>query len=239
MPAYSSVPVPVPVVPGVYLKSPVGLSKALMILLGVVGLTDLFAVFTGFNSLGVVNRLKDDPFTVPDADIESADVLYGAAGIGQTAAMVAAIVLFLCWFWRTRTNAEVFEPAGHARSRGWAIGGWFIPFGCFWIPRGIAGDIWRASAVDEQSRKEKLLNMWWGLWVATTALGWIASRQYARAESLDAVHSALVSVLVTDALDIAAVIAAILFVRRLTAMQTAKALAGPSTPPFVPNLPAL
>ncbi|MEU7178625.1 MULTISPECIES: DUF4328 domain-containing protein [Streptomyces] len=225
-------------VPRAVLRSPVGLAKAVSILLAVVVVTDMFAVWADYQSLDMVNRLISDFDSVTGQEIDSVDMRYRLAGIVQSAALIATGVVFLVWFHRVRVNAEVFAPEYHAKKRGWTIWGWICPVVNLWFPRRIALDTWNASA-DENQRGAKLLNWWWALWLMTEFIGWAAGRQYARATTPEEIQRALGSVLVTDALDIVAAILAILFVRRLTQMQHEKALRGPSAPPFVPNLPAL
>lgn len=63
-------------------------------------------------------------------------------------ALLATATVFIVWFHRVRTNAGVFAPDLQSRGAGWAIGGWFIPIGNLWIPRGVAGDVLRASRHD-------------------------------------------------------------------------------------------
>ncbi|MER7174569.1 DUF4328 domain-containing protein [Streptomyces mesophilus] len=238
MPAYPQPSAQVPVHPGAFLKSPVGLSKALVILFGAVIAADLFAVAAGIGQLGVVGRLIDNPEAVSTADADRADALAAAAAVLQTLFRIATIVVFLCWFWRVRVNAEVFAPDGHGKARGWTIGGWFCPVVNWWFPRRIALDIWHAST-SGPARATGLVNGWWGLFTAYWVVGWLASRQFAVAETPEKIQLALGSMLFADVLSALAAIAAVLFVRRLTAMQTEKALQGPPAPPFVPNLPAL
>ncbi|MGH4029215.1 DUF4328 domain-containing protein [Actinomycetota bacterium Odt1-20B] len=221
------------------LRSPVGLGQAVSILLAVVIATDVFALWRGYQSYDVVDRLASSGFgSVTDEEIDRADTLYSLAGGAQTVALIATAVVFLVWFHRVRVNGEVFAPECHAKSRGWTIWGWFCPVVNFWFPRRIALDIWNASSA-ENRRGAAILNWWWGVWVLAWLTGRTAGRQYARAETADEIQRALGSVMVTDALDMAAAVLAIFFVRRLTSMQHEKAMRGPSTAPFVPNLPAL
>ncbi|MFF3319533.1 DUF4328 domain-containing protein [Streptomyces sp. NPDC003035] len=140
---------------------------------------------------------------------------------------VATGVVFIIWFHRLRKNAEIWAGDLQRRGPGWAIGGWFIPIGNLWIPRGIAVDIWRASRWEPYAadgrRELTLLNSWWAFWTAGTVVDWIATRLYAAADTVDAYVTAASWSLAGYALDITAAVLAILFVRRLTSMQHAKA----------------
>ncbi|MEU6883456.1 DUF4328 domain-containing protein [Streptomyces sp. NPDC046712] len=140
---------------------------------------------------------------------------------------VATGIVFIVWFHRLRRNAGVWAGDLQSRGPGWAIGGWFIPIGNLWIPRGIAVDIWRASRLAPYAADGKseltLLNSWWGFWVAGTVVDRIAARLYSNAYTADAYVTAASWSFVGYALDIAAAVLAIRFVPRLTSMQHAKA----------------
>ncbi|EPH45263.1 DUF4328 domain-containing protein [Streptomyces aurantiacus] len=231
--------------PAAWLKSPVGLARATMALLGVGMAVDVFSLVAGVGVFDVVSDLIDNGWSAGAEDrADRADSLYGLSGVLQAVGMLATAVVFICWFRRVRVNAEVFAPDGHTKARGWAVGGWFVPVVNLWFPRRIAADIWDASAPAtpdaplagppqpagwEVQPKRTLLNAWWTLWLCTGIFGQIASRQYANAEEPEAIKRAVVSLMASDVLNIAAAVVAILFVRRLTAMQDAKARTGPGT----------
>src|SRR5690349_17749082 len=67
-----------------WLRSPVGLGKAAAVALGAAVVADLFALWSGFLTYDVADRLVGDVFgAVPDADIDRADALYRVAGVLQ------------------------------------------------------------------------------------------------------------------------------------------------------------
>ncbi|MFB6621294.1 DUF4328 domain-containing protein [Streptomyces sp. NPDC056374] len=140
---------------------------------------------------------------------------------------VATGIVFIVWFHRLRKNAEVWAGDLQSRKPGWAIGGWFIPIGNLWIPRGIAVDIWRASRwspyAADGARELALLNAWWVCWAADMVLDRISAQLYKSAETADVYVTASVWTLAGYGLDVVAAVLAILFVRRLTSMQHAKA----------------
>ncbi|WP_326652108.1 MULTISPECIES: DUF4328 domain-containing protein [unclassified Streptomyces] len=214
------------------LRSPVGLSYAVVALLSFVIVADLFSVFASVNLRGVVGPLPGDRFEVfADEDLERADVLIATAGGLQSVGLLAAAVLFIIWFHRVRINAGVFAPDLQRRGPGWAIGGWFIPIGNLWIPRGVAGDIWVASRQDPYGRSkgesQAVLNAWWTAWISSLLIDRVADRQYDDAKTAEALRTAANAFIVTDLVDIVAALLAILVVRRLTRMQSVKAVRGP------------
>ncbi|MGV9879453.1 DUF4328 domain-containing protein [Streptomyces sp. NPDC003006] len=240
--AAASAPPPVPPAPaGAWLRSPVGLGRAVVVLLGVVIATDLYALWAGTVMRDVMNDLiTGDYGTDIEREAQHADVLYAQSGSVQLVALIATCVVFLVWFRRVRVNAEVFEPYIHRKTRGWTVWGWFVPVVNLWFPRRIALDIWDASGdrsvapdrtltLDASAARgpHPLINAWWTLWVANILVSRWASRVYGKAEEAEEIRSALNGMMLTDALDIAAAVLAIVFVLRLTRMQDRKARLGP------------
>ncbi|MFF4695879.1 DUF4328 domain-containing protein [Streptomyces chattanoogensis] len=216
----------VPAGPSAVLRSPVGLSQAVMLLLGLVAVADLFALWQGARSYELAGRIIANVGSVTSGEIDRADVLYRVSGYVQVAVTVATAVVFLVWFHRTRVNAEVFAPEYHAKKRAWTIWGWIVPVVNLWFPRRIAADIWNASA-DGSSRSRALLNWWWAVWIVDLLFGRLASRRYVAAETPEEIKGAIAGLMASDGFNIAAAVLAVLFVRRLTRMQHEKALRGP------------
>lgn len=211
-----------------WLSSPVGLGWAVVVLLGLVIATDLFAVWADVMLYDVLGPVVDGGITEDvERRVERAESLYTAAGVAQTAALLSTAVLFLVWFHRVRVNAEVFDPFGHRKKRGWAVGGWFVPVVNLWFPRRIALDIWDASGPWDAPRPHGLVNAWWTAWVIGLLAGRMSSTTYRRAETVAEIRQAVGQVLFADAVDIVAAVLAILFVLALTRMQDAKARSGP------------
>ncbi|WP_245769535.1 DUF4328 domain-containing protein [Streptomyces indicus] len=218
-----------PVHPGAYLKSPVGLAKALTVLFGVVIAADLLSLWAGtgvYSAAGDLAAAESVDELLGAAD--SADLLYGLTGLAQFGARIAVTVVFLVWFYRVRVNAEVFEPGTQSKGRTWAMWSWFVPFANLVVPRRAASDIWGASEPTDRRSSQGLLNSWWVFFVLTMFFERYASRAYSKAETLDEIRSSVKLLMASDVLDIAAAVLAVLFVRRLTALQTEKALRGPA-----------
>ncbi|MGW6141879.1 DUF4328 domain-containing protein [Streptomyces sp. NPDC055144] len=215
------------------LKSPVGVSMAVVVLLGVTIAIDLFALWVGFEQRSLAADFVAGHFSAgSEADADRIDSLYAAAGVAQLCALVATAVVFIVWFRRVRVNAEVFRPDGHSRSRGWASWGWFVPFVNLWAPRQVATDTWDASVPEAglipQKHSHTVINSWWSLWLLGNVIGRFAGSQYDKAEGIGEIKTATEMLMLSDALDVAAAVAAIMFVRSLTRMQNEKALGGPA-----------
>jgi hypothetical protein len=90
---------------------------------------------------------------------------------------LAAGVVFLCWLWRARVNAELINSAQHRLSRGWTTGGWICPVVNLWYPRFVVDDVWRTSRPDVQNDlstvqgipHSSLVRSWWFAWLARWA----------------------------------------------------------------------
>ncbi|MBT2507241.1 DUF4328 domain-containing protein [Streptomyces sp. ISL-98] len=230
--------------PAAVLRSPVGLSYAVMALLGAVVAADCFSFVVLAHSRGQWSDLASEGFsTVAAEEIDRSQILVVWSSMVYAPVLVATAAVFLVWFFRVRRNADVFAPDLQRRGRGWAIGTWFIPVANLWMPRGIAVDVWAASRRDpyglETAKREPklVLDLWWTAWVASLLYGRFANKRYEKAEAPADIRDALDLLIVADLLDIAAAVLAIFFVRALTRMQHLKATAGPavSTEPPLPG----
>ncbi|MFC8759567.1 DUF4328 domain-containing protein [Streptomyces sp. NPDC057193] len=202
------------------LRNPNGLSHAVVALLAG---NIAFDLFLGLMDVRVVTAAEPDPYgpeTFGPIDLNLAYSL-------SLTLYLATAVVFIVWFHRLRKNAEIWAGDLQGRKPGWAIGGWFVPLANLWIPRAVAVDIWRASRwqpyAADGGRELTLLNSWWTCWVAGTLVNWTSGQMFKRAETIEAWLDATRWSLAGYVLDIAAAVLAILFVRRLTSMQHAKA----------------
>ncbi|MET7357378.1 DUF4328 domain-containing protein [Streptomyces sp. NPDC005562] len=231
-----------------HLRSPVGLSRAVIALLAVVVAADLYSLWAGTVMRGVMDDLISGDYGAGiEREADRADTLYAASGFLQTGALLATCVVFLVWFHRVRVNAEVFEPFIHRKTRGWAVGGWFVPVANLWFPRRIALDIWDASgprsvALDRSMTLDpragavphRLLNAWWTLWVVNLLAGRWSTQSYWRAEEPHEIRDAVGNLMFSDVVDIASAVLAMVFVHRLTRLQDDKARSGPPRDPALP-----
>ncbi|MFH8980213.1 DUF4328 domain-containing protein [Streptomyces varsoviensis] len=215
---------------GPVLRSPVGLATAVTVLFGVVAACDLFALYADSH----IYSLLDDFLTIQAGELKRADDLYTTAGRLQGLATTATAVVFIIWFYRVRTNAEIFTQDICTLGRGWSIGGWFVPFANLWLPFRVAAETWQASApqtpegtLREISRAP--VRAWWLLWLLSLAVGRTAQTLYNRADTPESLQQAAGTVMLGDLLNLAAAALAILFVRKLTRMQRERAELGTFT----------
>jgi hypothetical protein len=210
----------------------------------------LLSVCIGFWSIGVLactglsSALGDaeDGTLTSISEYNDANDFYTGSNVLQLLCLVGTCIVFVIWFHRTRVNAEVFEPGGQRKSRGWAAGGWFVPVISFWFPKQIANDIWRSSTPWGANPGRGLLNAWWVLWLITSVstsvsnvIGNNTGETIDTQEELDSAQSAVSVNLLADLTGIAAAILALLFVRKLTARQLTKYQQGPQAAQGMPG----
>ncbi|WP_371618974.1 DUF4328 domain-containing protein [Streptomyces sp. NBC_00454] len=202
------------------LRSPKGLATALTVLLGLCAATRLLAVAAG------VNRYRAlDGFEEAVGLGHSGNLLMIATSL-VLLAMIPTAVVFIVWFHRVRVNAGVYAQGTFRGGAGWAIGVWFIPvLGWTVLPCLIAVKVWAASA-SRLPGKAALTSFgpvyaWAGaLGAAMLASG--GAGVFARgAATRDAVREAALLAAASDLVYAVAAGLAILFVRRLSAMQSA------------------
>ncbi|WP_037836450.1 DUF4328 domain-containing protein [Streptomyces sp. NRRL S-244] len=214
------------------LRSPRGLAVAVTVLLGVAAAVNLFSAAISGYVFSLMKRVSADPADVGQGTLDRSDVLTAVAGSLQSLILLATAVVFIIWFHRVRVNGEIMRPDAFVQKRGWAIGGWFIPIGNLFLPFQIAKQTWTASTQfgpDGSFRAVSAapLNAWWALWASSLVLDRVFSLMYKRADTPEALRDASAVGMVTDLVTVAAAVLAIVFVRKLTAMQTAKAEQGP------------
>ncbi|MGW4217989.1 DUF4328 domain-containing protein [Streptomyces bacillaris] len=214
---------------GTWPRSPVGLSRAVTVLLGAVIVTDLVAIGGGLHLRSLWQGLAEqgDPAVHGSRGV-AAERLLSAAQAGQLVVFVATAVVFIVWFHRTRRNAEVFDPGAQRMGPGWSVGGWFVPFANLWYPYRVAAGIWEGSAVPgpeggRPSVSRTPLRLWWAVWIVSTFLNSFTARMEESAETPEQTVEGLGLVVAAYAFEIVSAVLAIVFVRALTRMQVGRA----------------
>ncbi|MFF7359486.1 DUF4328 domain-containing protein [Streptomyces sp. NPDC008125] len=223
-------------------RAPEGLLKAVVALLGLVALTDLFAVFADLRVANLTGDGKNSAVTSA-GDFDAADSLYGVAGLFQTVAYVACAVVFIVWFFRMRRYVGALAQDAFERGPGWAIGSWFIPIGALWMPFRIALQMWNAATRTLGSEPARYpspwpVRLWWSLFVLSGFAGRFASG-YDIDAPLAEIRSAVLRTAVSDGLDIVAAAAAVYFAVRLTALHRRPAPESGSNAPLPSGFQAL
>ncbi|MFI1451563.1 DUF4328 domain-containing protein [Streptomyces virginiae] len=227
---------PGPPPPGGVLRSPQGLATAVTVLLSVTGGVNLLSAGVNVLTMSLMNDLDADPTRDPGATTDLADVLTGLAGILQLLMYLATAVVFVVWFHRVRVNGGIFRNSAFTQAPGWAIGWWFVPIAHLFQPFVIARQIWRASTQLGPDGSPVRVSTapvaaWWVVWVVASVVGRVSNRLYTGAETPGEMAAASGVGIGSDLLMVAAAVLAVLFVRRLTALQNTMATQGPYAPP--------
>lgn len=213
-----------------------GLGTALTILLALVAA--LAALDTGALAWrnSIINSLLGDRLSVDPGTVEDSDNLVRAASGFLVLGVLGTIVVFICWFWAARSNAEVYLPNRGTMSTGWAIGGWFIPLANWVIPCIVARDIYRGTMSGRPGKPQgggQITGWWWAAYVLSGLLLFGVSNSDSNTrKTLDAEDYlrslqdvARAGMVALPAMVVAAVLA-IAYVRTITTTQRARNAAG-------------
>lgn len=221
-------------VPQGMLRSPKGLATALTWLLGAAAAAHLFSAAAGAYEQSWLQGFAGDTH-FDDLELGLSPALTILAGVLQLLTVLPTVVVFIVWFHRVRSNGGIFRPDAFTLGRGWAIGAWFIPVANLFLPCRIALQTWRASTQrgpdgSDRTAPAALLTSWWVVWVLAAIVGRVFSRIYMAADTVDELLAAGLLGIVADLGTMTAGVLAILFVRRLTAMQNTMVTEGPHAP---------
>jgi hypothetical protein len=146
-------------------------------LIAVACVTALINAWSDWNRYLVVDDYLSSEPGVGLSDLVNADNVSLTTGVVGFFGYLAAGVVFLCWLWRARVNAELFNSAQHRLSRGWTTGSWICPVVNLWYPRFVVDDVWRTSRPDVPNDLSSvqgiphstLVRSWWYAWLVRWA----------------------------------------------------------------------
>jgi hypothetical protein len=209
-----------------------GRQQAALLALSAVIALDVASVISGWLEIGLMERILDGE-SITKSEVDSNDARQGVLAIGQFVLYLVTAVVFIRWFHRAYVN---LGPLGARRRHGdgWAIGGWFVPILSWWRPKEIANDLWWGSAPEEErglERSDPLLLIWWLGFTATQMLGQALFRgAFGDSDTAEGLRSQDYAYLVSDLLDIAVAVLAILVIRRITERMDVRAAARAPAP---------
>jgi hypothetical protein len=159
------------------------LTLSLRIAFYAVAALSLASLIATFNEIGAFDRLMDDATAAAVSSVADAEQL--SEGFVTLVVWVGLLtgVLTITWWYRAFRAIELVEPPDLRWSRGWAVGGWLIPFANLVIPKLVLDDVDRVAAAAEvgvsdwrRQRRLPLTAWWWGFWVGGLIIGVIATR---------------------------------------------------------------
>jgi hypothetical protein len=203
--------------------------RLLTILFAVIAAVSAFATWVDWTVIQFVDAaIAGEPFDVSD----------GAAFVDlhrwtrhvQTALNIGCAIAFVSWFWRAHKNLDESGLGGLRFTSKWAIGGWFVPILNLVLPPRVMSEIDRGSSFIagvsrspsiRTTRRSTLVGVWWALFLVSGILGFVANRMAHDAKDADdSLHSVWFQ-FGSDLLDVAAALAALALVRRITQLQEA------------------
>lgn len=102
---------------------------------------------------------------------------------------VSLLVLFIIWSHQAATIVRWRRPDALRRPPGWAIGGWFVPFANFVLPKQMVDDIWHGAVPPGKPRQTPWwTHAWWATFIAGSLLRAVGSG-FTQAGSPDTIAS--------------------------------------------------
>ena len=180
----------------------------------------------------LIGDFLGDPASVDPDRMNTADQAARSATGWFIILTVATAVVFICWFWAARNNAEIYAPNRGSLPAGWAIGGWFIPVAGLVMPGIVARDIHRGTMAGRESARGAggmITGWWWSSYVAFWIMSLVVSVQNGRArnaadplEHLHDLRSASEAGIIALSVGVAAALLAITYVQTITRAQRAR-----------------
>jgi uncharacterized protein DUF4328/uncharacterized protein DUF2510 len=178
---------------------------------------------------------------------EDAEHAFNIGGVVWLISLVGGAIGFLVWWYRAYSNLPGITGYSRRFGRGWSIGAWFVPILSLWRPKQIGNDIWRGGdpAAPGNARwttlpVSPLVHWWWAIYLLSGFVGGVAggllsgdpvlSNSVTGPDLLplanppshaDLVqeHSAAIAFAISNLVDIAAAVLAVLLVRAVTERQ--------------------
>lgn len=192
-----------------------------------VALTDAVAIPAGLIYARYLQSL-DPTAVIEELELAASELAYALVGIAQLAALIIAAVLFIRWFHLAHRNLASLSDQVAIRDSRWTIWGFFVPILNLIRPQQMMREIWtitsdrwqeEAARVVGLTRPSDHVNLWWGLFLATSFLENVLARVTWQATTAQETLWATWATLFADAFDIAAVVVALLLVRSVTELQ--------------------
>ncbi|MCB2224302.1 MAG: DUF4328 domain-containing protein [Actinobacteria bacterium] len=207
------------------------LAASLRVMLTAILLADGFLLGAAVGLWRMTGRQLDNPFAYALADYRNQQQLLQTLSWVETAFALTVLVLFMWWMFRAYGNVPAMG-ARRSRGRGWAIGGWLIPFVNFVMPKRIVDELWQTSTLEGPTesaagmrlfpRVHRNVHLWWGLFLGGRLIMGIANASVI-GDDLSSVRNALATVVFAVAAEMAAAILAMWVVATISSRQAARA----------------
>lgn len=199
------------------LKPLTGLTKTLRVLLMINIAVYATAVLGGFFEYQAYMNLPTDVDL--SGTVIPAEIVTVIIGLLQMILFIILAIVFLRWIYRMNKNLGALSGQPMRFTPGWSVGWYFIPFACLFKPYQAMKEIW------EKSHKygygtDSLLGLWWALWIVSSFLGEFAMKSILGAESVKDYTASTITYMVSDGIDVALSIVALMLVTRIGSAYT-------------------
>jgi hypothetical protein len=164
---------------------------------------------------------------VDPARVSSLDGFGAVVNALQLGCLFAVAVVLISWMFVARSNSEAYLPGEFRRSKGWTIGGWFVPVIWFLFPYQCMKDVHAASdprrpvgypAKTFSTAGSRLL-AWWSLWWISILVNRGAIVLYGSAETGDDMRTSFTMDYIVTALELSSAALLASIVLKVTAWQ--------------------
>lgn len=197
-------------------------AKVAIGLLGLVAVVDLYALSKDISFAATIGDAMAG--SISGRELIAAEDSFNQAALVQIGAVLVCSIGFLLWFVRAYANSAAMgaEPR---HSRGWAIGGWFVPIIALIYPKQITDDIYRGSDPEgsyppesgwREASVSPLVHWWWAAFLLGGLLGNRVVNAAFPADTLAGYQSQIQAYMYVDLLNVVGVVLAALVVRKIT-----------------------
>ena len=190
-------------------------------------LFDLVAIVSTYSQIELLSGVKQGHSITIEA-AEANDSRQQSIGILQILVFIITSIFFLVWIHRAHHNLPALGATGLKYSPGWAVGGFFVPFLNLVRPFQVMTEIWKASdpAISvgsswQDGPSSPIIGQWWGAHLASGAIGWFSFRSASEAGTIDSLLNTSWILLIAD---IATIVAALLAMRMIKAINARQEL---------------
>ena len=200
-------------------KDPINAGRTATILVWIWLATQLCCALASLFAIYVLGGFGGDLASA--MQLERADVLKHWTVIAGLAMLAVAGIAVLRWIAMTNRNAQAWSDQVTI-TPGWAIGWFFVPVACFFVPfRGVS-ETWRATVAPADIHSvpvPPLLRWWWGLWLAMSFWSYIPTILMKRATTPARFAAAEWWSIAEIAIDVPLAVVLVRVIARLSAMQ--------------------
>jgi hypothetical protein len=210
------------------MKPIAGLGVAVTAAFVVQVLSEFVEVYQRWLAILFVGELR--PGVAPDMDrAAEIDAATRHAVIANLVVTLVLAILFCSWFHRAHSNLRLAKLPKIEYGSGWTIGGFFVPILNLVRPAQLMTETWAGTsylagtsraASWKRSPSNPLVGWWWGLFLASSIAGNVAVRLALRGDGGPGGVTAEAWVSIgSSVLSVAAAVAAISLVRRISDLQ--------------------